>query len=165
MTLDLTGKTLDRAQAIIYEAITGKCWHVVNPKHILRDPHHCPKCSSTTKVSYGRRRSGDMLDNPDLMTLDAWRIHIWPVMSDEQWLKYSGNLIPIIIGKHRFAEPIHHIEAALRAIPAMCPDCQGSGEIYRGFKQEGLAETYFDPCTTCQSGYNAWQALGREVEG
>jgi hypothetical protein len=114
---------IDKACEVVYERITGKCWHDFPDKWTI-----CSKCS-TPAYPYKGDDKPTLLEwvhvtNPPLATsLDAWAKHIWPVMPDEQWDNYEVQVEIIHLRywkktqKHlRFLRPIMHLEAALRAL-------------------------------------------------
>lgn len=132
-----TKQDIERACEIVYEAITGKCWHVLECEGkknnyvlvwVKRKKDYDYICSKCKKLL------SDFPNNPPLSTsLDAWAEHIWPVMTDEQWEIYidiicqlSGSSYDSIndgtISIEEYTQmfllsPIkHHLEAALRAL-------------------------------------------------
>jgi Zn finger protein HypA/HybF involved in hydrogenase expression len=107
---------IDRACEIVYERITGKCWHGVPILDDERAPTkaQCPKCEDS--MSYAVKD----LNNPPLsFSLDAWR-PIWEAMTEDQRWKHIQSL-DVVVGKwtraHGFMyAPLHHLEAALRML-------------------------------------------------
>ena len=119
----------------VYEAITGKCAHVLAYKGrkgnwILVDGkkgwmYKCSKC---------KKPLNDMPNNPPLATsLDAWAKHIWPAMderillyalelltiTDPKWVRGDNGCIELITGElalFMMATPLYHLEAACRML-------------------------------------------------
>lgn len=107
----MTNPTTDEMERIVYEAITGKCWHDF-PVYILNninDTKSCHKCGQL----YTARRP---ISNPPLSTsIDAWHEHIFPVMSDEQKYNHRAQLFFICNNDPIWefeATPMHHLTAA-----------------------------------------------------
>jgi hypothetical protein len=148
---------LDRASELVYEAVTGKCWHRKGTviyrereleicekcKHLIRNMsrdggRHGPWYDYVISLKRNNYRAGswkviDRLPNPPLATsLDAWAEHIWPVMDDEIKVSYISTLGIItspcwpdcpngiacnyVDWNQQVATPLHHLEAALRAL-------------------------------------------------
>jgi hypothetical protein len=109
---------IERACEVVYEEITGECWHKNKKGHRFA-AFHCGKC----KTDYTEA------DNPKLATsLDAWR-PIWEAMDYKLLHPYFNYLLEISIADmHKrgipvpaqhylfFATPLHHLEAALRML-------------------------------------------------
>lgn len=107
---ELIAKHTERACELVYEALTGKCWHKPNSIDF------CDKC-------------GERAINPDLAnSLDAWR-PLWERMDARQRANHSIMLHRIKTGSMYVwdSKPIHHLEAALRAIEVECEMCGGRG--------------------------------------
>jgi hypothetical protein len=102
---------LDRASELVYEAVTGKCWHKPD-KH----DEICVKCK------YVNLDTGVSNDNPAIdYSLDMWQKYIWPVMTDAQRVLHddalTGKFSDLTRGLYRWEHPpLHHLEAALRAL-------------------------------------------------
>jgi hypothetical protein len=116
----MTKDQIERASELVYEAITGKCWHEFGPDESQGWPnkgdweHTCKKCNAKIGSSYPSARW-----NPPLATsLDAWAEHIWPVMTeyqDREWWQYLDEVVSSDIPIWK-ATPLHHLEAALRML-------------------------------------------------
>ena len=99
---------------------------------------------------------------PALLTsLDDWR-PLWEAM-DLEFLntQYWAQLELIKIRENllRYSEPIHHLEAALRAIEVTCPDCEGRGWHEVCF--DGITPEQ-EPCTCNAGKISAYELLERE---
>ena len=130
----------DRASELIFEAVTGKCWHKQEKRNNI-PLGACLKCKcAECPHAYIQQMSKDVRDehikwgddfngvlegvhyccnnglnceslNPPLATsLDAWR-EIWDAMSDEQWVEYEGNICAAI-SMDVPESPIRHIVQA-----------------------------------------------------
>lgn len=114
---------IERACEIVYEAITGKCWHRwTNPDTEAPEGLIIAKCSKCSHITGGNSYAQLALAmmGPSLATsLDAWAKHIWPVMTDAQKAMY-GYMLCEIIGdddaQTYLATPLHHLETALRML-------------------------------------------------
>jgi hypothetical protein len=111
-----------RACQLVYEKLTGKCWH--DDIHTVDDDRIalCGKCGEQVVSEFNEHA------NPPLLTsLDAWR-PLWEGLSTEQ-----KDTIDDILGKNMDyyysweAQPHHHLEAALRTLDEECPECHGQG--------------------------------------
>ncbi len=125
----------ESACEMVYEALTGKCWHV--PEfHIIEDgmkptTYTCNRC--------GVNCYDDCLPchNPDLLdSLDAW-VPLWERMPDKD--AYVKCLIDVLGNFHWEPEdykPLHvgrlllevkahhHVETCLRTLEEDCPECE-----------------------------------------
>ena len=145
----------ERACELVYEALTGECWHKYNrswdgDQWFISPNELCSKCGTRYYVWKGKNPT--VLDrrnhNPDLVnSLDAWRL-LWERM---EYRNYIEKLMDILGGEFIYhdtsfarynvvlvwsqffalatAQPIHHLEAALRAIEVECPLCKGTKKV------------------------------------
>ena len=118
------------ATKMVYEKLTGKCWHEKVMRTSMDGFHHpeshCGKCGVHVMASV-RVQVPACPNNPDLLhSLDAWR-ELWEMY--EYKLKHAMNLHQAIPGNlcPWEAQPHHHLEAALRTLEDTCPECGGTG--------------------------------------
>ncbi len=171
----------ERASELVYEALTGECWH-----DAVKWNSQCWKCSKCKDIFRLSK------PNPKLLTsLDAWR-PLWERM-DERGLLHVQELMEIVdptvrINKHGMyelitgelyllmqAQPIHHLEAALRALEDGCcgeDGCDGVGQIWQPKDEVYPVDdsgTWVD-CSTCKgtgkvSLYELWEGEERPCTG
>ncbi len=178
---------LDKARELVYEAITGKCWHTYARyyrKHVMTnegtfniaEAEHWPKMYEGNKCCTRCKQlsSSKNGNNPDLAnSLDAWR-PLWERMDEQLEYAYHCVLSEIALktGIPTWKlQPIHHLEAALRAIEVDCDRCKATGLIPRhdceyNFETEMAACPAHCSCNacTCNKGMRTlWEQLEREV--
>ena len=145
---------IERACELVYEALTGKCWHDFSlsydgdRKFAVTSDSFCTKCKVKKYLTPGKINfisfAPNKYGNPDLAnSLDAWR-PLWERMDALQRTNHQIALARIKTGSMYMwdFQPIHHLEAALRAIEIVCPECKGFGRVGFGFSR---------PCT-CNNG-------------
>ena len=119
---------LELAQRIVYEALTGKCWHT--PKHKVYD-NGTEDAMVTIKCDKCDMELSFVTSNPDLVnSLDAWR-PLWEGMDAIQRANHSIRLAKLETGSLYMWDfkAIHHLEVALRSIKVECDKCEGTGRI------------------------------------
>ncbi len=145
---------LDRAKELVYEAITGECIHKCNKGKIPLIPDVSYSCAKCGESSYSIRVLPDLANS-----LDAWR-PLWermlkrPLEKPDIIAPYQEHLFNrkhdtrVNVGSAAvtcalFAQPIHHLEAALRAIEVEC-ECSIQGV-------PGLCASECDTLPACKS--------------
>jgi hypothetical protein len=124
--INATKDQLDNACALVYEKVTGKCMHIID-----KYGERCIKCKLTIFID-----PKIAIINPPLATLlDAWAEHIWPVMPTDfdyreaymtslceqmghifSYYEDGTNSIEDLYYMLLECKPIHHLEAALKAL-------------------------------------------------
>jgi len=150
-----------RAMELVYEALTGECWHRDVKRHELekRAFGGYPiyeigiQCACGDAVYSEKAFNIHLGMNPTLLTsLDAWR-PLWERMDVEQKITHQKNLTLIWCDNpvevfYWETTPHHHLEAALRTLEVECPECEGTGNSYS--KTRDVTKRHI-PCT-CTNG-------------
>ena len=158
----------ERASELIYEAVTGKCWHKeTSSTYNPYGGHVFAKCSCGHKWNAKRN------PNPPLSTsLDAWR-EIWDAMDKKQKHEHWTWLCEVTRGEDYpptpldrefyiwMSTPLHHLEAAMRSLTVECDKCE-DGVILGGDGKTIMDESQNKPCT-CKSGrITLWELEGED---
>jgi len=94
MKLDLKDAAgIERAAALVYEAVTGKCWHD-DLFYISGTLVNCRKCDEVINISVHRH-----VNPPLAASLDAWR-PLWEKMDSNMLWEYSLELANLMTPEH-----------------------------------------------------------------
>ena len=139
------------AMEMVYEKLTGKCWHLEGKTNTASLPDGvCKKCGLWYE---DWEKYPNIKKHPDLLhSLDAW-VPLWKLLSDEQKERYYNALNDMWTeGVYQWEyEPPHHLEAALRTLEGDCSECGGTG-CKLGYRDEDGW-----PSNPCASGCNITQ--------
>ena len=113
------------AMEMVYEKLTGKCWHRFKDQY---DPVECEKCGKMWPGSSGCPETPPRL----LHSLDAWP-PLWDRMTEVQKDAITDVFIQmtcdgILETSYYWEIPAHHhLEACLTVLEGDCPECEGEG--------------------------------------
>ena len=163
----------DLAMELVYEKLTGGCWHGKYEKVYGNTSSY----GTSESIICGKCGAEYNLKNPPLLhSLDPWR-PLWEGMTPLQRVNHNIKLSQIQTGSMYMwdFQHHHHLEAALRTLEDTCPECEGFGWICKvnglcsyNLKTPGKGCATKDPCEegkkkcTCNNGkvplYTIWEA-------
>jgi hypothetical protein len=125
--MNATKEQIERGCELVYEKVTGKCWHKIAHRigggdwgeNVSYPVNECEKCNKTG-FTVKNMFTYDTANPPLSDSLDAWR-PLWAVMDAyKHWEPYDREIGRILkregIWTSFTYDPLHHLEAALRAI-------------------------------------------------